>query len=186
MTQARSDLRVFETLLQHPQIEICHPLHFLQMALEKLSKAAEYSSFGTVTKSHFVISRLPVMLMRRELAAKLGFKNNNDSYFTFLRRSTRFFNAIESLSPAVASLGQDMPNVEYPWELPSGNSWQTPCKYNFPAFSSLNDRSEAGRTLRFLKMLFERFEEIFNHNINREMRTKWLKTSTSNISWKFY
>lgn len=161
LTQARSDLRVFEILLQQSQIEACHPLHFLQMALEKLAKAAEFSKFGTVTKSHFVISRLPIMLMRRELASKLGFKGKNDSYLTFLRRSARFFSAIERLSPAAASLGQDMPNVEYPWELPSGDCWQSPCKFDFPEFSSLSDRSDAGRILRFLKTLFERFDTIF-------------------------
>jgi hypothetical protein len=39
IAQARSDFRVYRHLAERPEFAVCHALHYLQMATEKLAKA---------------------------------------------------------------------------------------------------------------------------------------------------
>ncbi|HZL37716.1 MAG TPA: hypothetical protein VFC78_20535, partial [Tepidisphaeraceae bacterium] len=120
LRQARSDLTVFDLLAAHEDVPECHALHFLQMATEKLAKAA-FLALGVPFDafSHVAFSHLPRLLSRRDVAGALGHRTFL-SYRTFLRRTAPLFRMIDELNPSVglqtSGSAKDGPNVEYPWE----------------------------------------------------------------------
>jgi len=98
LAQARSDFATFETLLGHEQVPPCHALHFLQMAAEKVAKAAIARGGDPIPHTHAVIGQLPYRIRRRDVAGRLGFESF-DAYSAFLRRATRIV-ALTTLTPA--------------------------------------------------------------------------------------
>ncbi len=114
--QAASDLAAHQTLLNDRSLPSCHSLHYLQMACEKLCKAAVIKA-GTdplaVQRSHAYISkRLPMIVQ-----IAMGQKSRSN---WIVRATARLARKIELLNPAVQDGGRSPQNCEYPWAAPSG------------------------------------------------------------------
>ena len=173
LRQARSDFAVFEMLMAQDRehVPACHPLHYLQMATEKLAKAAAIASGMRESDkySHVAFSLLPRQLSRRDVARRLGW-NNFKTYQAFLRRAAPTFHAIEELNPSVGPSrpgggSQSGPNVEYPWNVHdrAGNvSWQVPAEHHFHLMDQLQRSGVAVQVLTFVTSLLDRFEAVFS------------------------
>ena len=141
LRQARSDFALFNHLRDQDQATMpaCHPLHYLQMAAEKLAKAI-FDALGVSIDpwSHVAFSNLPYHLARADIARAIGFRDSR-SFRTFLRRCAPIFRAIDELSPAVGASRtgggpRQGPNVEYPWESRGSDShptWLVPAENEF-------------------------------------------------------
>ncbi len=163
LQQAKSDLRMFEFLIQRSDVEPCHTLHYLQMAIEKFGKAVLFAQNGAVKRSHIAISIIAPMLMKRSVANKMGYENKHQAFFALVRYCTDIFCETERLCPAIADLstdGEDMPNVEYPWQLPNIDKefWIAPCDHKF---ERIRFKANSKQMFLFLKGLCDRFHEIF-------------------------
>jgi hypothetical protein len=131
--QGRSDLEVYRVLDANKALSVCHSLHYLQMASEKIAKAYSMRnpkgpSLDTLTKSH---AGAP----SDEFVKK---------YFTD-NRATRFRDKKAQLNEIVIGLGglareinklhpsvdpdKNPQNVEYPWS--DGTRLRVPCKHTF-------------------------------------------------------
>ena len=87
---------------------VCHRLHYLQMATEKLAKAY----FTTLPKKHLGLMKLLAALATNARAVTpLGFASlaDLDAWVTSV---AAVGDAVERLAPALAGAG---PNAEYPW-----------------------------------------------------------------------
>ncbi len=135
--QARSDYEMVK-LLSRNNAPLCHQLHFLQMATEKLAKGFGTPRGGPQPPK---VHRAFVRLMRSvkgdphlQRACNCG-PGQIDAYIASLLPVARL---IEDLAPAIAN---DGPNPEYPWQASSGvipGGVIAPINYPFPAlqFSS--------------------------------------------------
>ncbi len=170
LRQARSDYAVFELLEQQDRDSVpeCHPLHFLQMACEKLAKAVFLALGVPVDRfSHIAFSHIPYQLVRSDIAHKLGFRNFK-AYRQFLLRAAPLFREVDELNPSVGLQTpgggpKDGPNVEYPWEGrdPGGDAtWIAPAEHPFHLLSKLRRRGDAARMLIFVRTLLYRFDGI--------------------------
>jgi hypothetical protein len=128
---------------------VCHRLHYLQMACEKIAKA--YRCRDTDAKLEdlltrhvgivkFVGSFLASPLIKQEYAGRSAMLSSVSKMARQLAR------AVELLAPAVDH-ARTPANAEYPWE--SGNSVVAPCQYTFPNLAALQQPS--GGT--FLKLI---------------------------------
>lgn len=171
LAQARSDFQVFEFLLGAPRAAVpeCHPLHYIQMATEKLAKAIMLAmeADGFDRFSHVAFSQLPYQLRRRDVARMLGWSNFK-AYRQFLRRSAPVFRAIDELNPAVgtseAAGRRDAPNVEYPWpgRVATGQPiWHVPAETRFGLFTEMRRSETAILVIQFVRLLLERFDALF-------------------------
>lgn len=172
LRQARSDFAVFRLLIGQDRslVHECHPLHYLQMATEKLAKAAmlRLGVEGFDRFSHVAFSQLPYQLRRRDVAATMGWANF-DAYRTFLRKSAPLFREIDELNPAVDTQGaagapREGPNVEYPWQSRDAAGslhWTAPANHRFDLADRLRRSGEAATVLHFVHALMERFDEVF-------------------------
>jgi hypothetical protein len=171
LRQARSDFQIVELLLAEDRAAVpgCHPLHYLQMATEKLAKAILIVSnvVGFDRYSHVAFSELPTFLSRRDFAARLGWKKF-DQYQAFLRRSAPVFREIDELNPSVGPrvLGggaKEGANAEYPWRARdrSGNvQWYAPSDHPFWLVREFRS-GIVNAVLQFVASLLERFEGVF-------------------------
>lgn len=77
--QAQSDYRVFREFRRRADIEICHKLHYLQMATEKLAKAfLSPHTGGAPPRVHTALARFLRMTMGRpEIRRPLGYERNH-------------------------------------------------------------------------------------------------------------
>ncbi len=135
--QGASDLRVYKQWLAVNGVPVCHKLHYLQMACEKLAKAylLRYSSaseeslrtshvaFPSFIEAYYASARVRHSYIGRTAQLK--------SVKRGLRNIAR---EIEKLAPAV-DRKQTPSNAEYPWE--SHGRVIAPCDYSFPNLSSL-------------------------------------------------
>ncbi|MCY2953352.1 MAG: hypothetical protein NTU53_15440 [Planctomycetota bacterium] len=171
LKQARSDFQVFRLLLKQDRTEVpeCHVLHYLQMATEKLAKAAFLSinpAFHPHT--HVAFSHIPHHLRRADVAKTLGWKTF-DSYRVFLKYASPLFRQIDELNPAVgpqlaAGKKTARSNVEYPWETrnAAGNlTWRAPTDHQFGILDRLQKSGSGVQLWLFVNRLIERFESIF-------------------------
>lgn len=146
----------------------CHPLHYLQMAGEKLGKAARKGLDGSESGSlsHVAFSKLPKLLRRRDCALALGW-DSFDSYKQFLRQSAPLIRQIETLNPAVgpgAGPPTGWPNVEYPWRLPGAcepGGWTAPAEYGFGIVDRFH-HPEGRQLIVFVERLIDRFDAVFD------------------------
>lgn len=115
--QASSDYRVFG-LLRRIQggCGLCHRLHFLQMAAEKLAKAFMAGSGSPGTRPaalHTAFTRFVQQAKQnREVRRRLGFESHI-AYVKYIDSLSPPAKEVERLAPAIG--GMDAPNVEYPW-----------------------------------------------------------------------
>jgi hypothetical protein len=172
LRQAQSDLQVFKLLAAQDRTDVpdCHPLHYLQMATEKLAKAAMLALEveGLDRFSHVAFSQLSHQLKRPDMARKLGHQNFR-AYRHFLIKATPFFRQIEELNPAVGTShegggSKEGPNVEYPWpgrDLQGKRTWHIPSRHQFRLLSQLREDRDAVGILPFVERLMERFDAVF-------------------------
>ncbi len=164
LTQAASDFQVFELLLQQDRDNIpsCHPGHFLQMAMEKLAKAALQRAGSDPGYTHEAFTRLRPHLKRRDVARALGYANFS-TFREFLDRSAGLFGRIESLHPDVPK-GAGGPNVEYPWEARDSSLamvWYSPADHEFHIVRELQSSSDGTQLITIVRLLIERFNVVF-------------------------
>ncbi|MEW6112548.1 MAG: hypothetical protein AB1664_10505 [Thermodesulfobacteriota bacterium] len=133
LAQAWSDYQIFR-VLNKGRYPLCHKLHYLQMATEKLAKGFLYSSKGKPPqKTHYVFVRfLKVSKGRPEWRKKLGFdEHNSKAYATYIDSLIPVADRIEKLAPVGGDF--DKVNPEYPWTDDKGDV-NCPCRYSFPEF----------------------------------------------------
>lgn len=143
--QADSDFRIFE-LLANPKKarhfgfspEECHLIHYLQMSLEKITKAYRLRDQCTpmekILSRHAVIRKMMSSLLNSpHIQVESGMKTQ------VLRALESRFNQIarefEKMTPSVDKAKHPM-NAEYPWE--SGDKVFTPCNFDFPNINFSN------------------------------------------------
>jgi len=171
LAQARSDYRTFEILLAQPRDEVpeCHPLHYLQMACEKLAKALRGKISGTpVGRSHVAFSRLARELaVRQDVLVAVGYSKPAETA-RFLGRATPLFRQLEQLCPSVAGQqaqddGLDWDqgeNAEYPWR-GAGDDWTAPADHSFGAYRTISSkRGDSASMLRLVQWLMANFDKI--------------------------
>ena len=172
LRQARSDFAAFLHLAAQDRTVIpeCHPLLHLQMAAEKLAKAAYVAAGATFDPhSHVAFSRFPQFLSRRDVAQALGYANFRE-FHGVLRRLAPLFRQIDELNPSVGLQtpgggATEGPNVEYPWEARGEDGqplWVVPAEHDFLLLDKLFRRGDASRMLALIRRLLDRFDEIFS------------------------
>ncbi|MBM3300983.1 MAG: hypothetical protein FJY85_13635 [Deltaproteobacteria bacterium] len=130
--QAWSDFQVFQQLNvgRHP---LCHKLHYLQMATEKLAKGFLCDPKSPPPKkSHFEFVRfLKVSKGRPDLRSKLGYERNYRAYASYVDSLLPLAEKIEDLAP----VGSDFRKVnpEYPW-IDDRGGVRCPALYDFAEF----------------------------------------------------
>lgn len=160
--QSNSDFTVYLLLASLPDVPLCHSLHYLQMACEKIAKAYQLRDLATsqnkLTTSHvaflkFIESFLVSPLIKNEYQGR-------DAQLKRFKQSIRnLAREIEKLAPAVDS-EHSPSNSEYPWEF--NGEINIPCRYSYPNLSSL--RAPIGANfLKLIKEAIINFENITIH-----------------------
>ena len=170
--QAKSDFEVFELLLGFPRDEVaeCHPLHYLQMATEKVAKAA-FCALGVEGRerfSHVAFSSIRHHLGRRDVARALGYADFR-AYLRFLNRSAPVHREFDELNPSVGPQlegggPKEGPNVEYPWRGRDERSrwtWHAPATHSFELLDRLQRSGDAAQVLGLVRLLIQRFHAVF-------------------------
>ena len=171
LLQARSDFAVFELLVRQGRADVpeCYALHYLQMATEKLAKAAFLALRvpGLRRFDHVAFSLVPLHLRRRDVARGLGWSDFR-VYQTFVTRTRPVFRETDELAPAVGPRldgggPAEGPNVEYPWPVARNEEtcWVVPAEHGFGLLDRLRRSGDAAQVLGFIRRLMERFEGIF-------------------------
>jgi len=147
-TQAWSDYRVFRGLNteRHP---LCHKLHYLQMAAEKLAKGFLCSTNDPPPKrTHLAfVPFLHVSKTRPEWRRQLGYGDNYRAYTSYIDSLLPLAEKIERLAPVGGTF--DRTNPEYPWKDEEGKV-TCPALYGFPDFG----RTELAKIQVLLSNLF--------------------------------
>lgn len=141
--QAESDLDAREVLITDSTLPVCHSLHFLQMACEKLCKASMISTGSdpaAIQRSHAAIAKHLPTIVRLYMSLEAGRLPRDNWIIEAIRPLAR---KIEPLSPAVKGGGRSPQNCEYPWVAADGTI-RTPADHHFE-FSILFEK--AGVTL---------------------------------------
>jgi hypothetical protein len=148
--QGGSDFAMFRLLSEIPSVETCHPLHYLQMAGEKVAKAYRFRDTDTaeerLTTEHVAFSRfMQSYLGSAEI--KRRYAGKDEQLREIVKVARKLAREIEKLAPAV-DRDTSPANAEYPW-LDSGRV-VVPCEFTYPNLTLLTERGG----LNFLK-LFE-------------------------------
>ena len=136
LDQARSDYEIYE-LLNHRNV--CHRLHYLQMATEKLSKAWFWRLMQE-PRGHYTFEQfLRALDGRADFHQMFGYSD--------VRKFDRQWPLIRSLATRIQNLvpTKNDPNSEYPW--PSHLPANSPLTYPFPEWQDWRTTT-AGRRLR--------------------------------------
>ncbi len=166
--QSRSDLAIYELFTsrelaaQYPllaQVELCHALHYLQMACEKIAKAYRFRDTGTpienLLTSHVAFSKFIIGFLKAPYV-QVRYRNKSAELRHVTRIARLLAREIEILAPALER--ETAPyNTEYPWA--DAGQIITPCEYSFPSVNLL--RTPEGRNfLKIIKIAITNFEEI--------------------------
>ncbi|MGH7456911.1 MAG: hypothetical protein ACRENG_36510 [bacterium] len=158
LRQARSDWEAYQKIAEF-EWPICHQLHYLQMATEKLSKAlliADDTELESMMGSHAAFVKFfRVIANNRKLQKALGMNKSQQR----ARFKTLFplAHEVELLAPALAQHG---PNPEYPWKDASRNIL-APADYSFPLLKRLQQSPQGTQLLKYVEIFLKRFEELF-------------------------
>lgn len=156
--QATSDWEVYELLSRtQPSLGLCHVLHYLQMACEKLSKAYRLrhlaANVDDIATRHVGFVKF-VNEHLRSPAVLDKYKGHDAAHEAVCKVSTTIAREIEKLAPAV-DRASSPENAEYPWERGDWGNGRgqviVPCSYRYPALSLLT--APSGRA--FIKMIRE-------------------------------
>ena len=155
--QAQSDLALF-VQMRKGGIHECHLLHYLQMAMEKLSKAYLWRSGHAPPKVHTGFVRfLRALLDRRaeldRIATVLGFERRAD-LDNWVRSVQPLAYSLQNLAPAEAGTG---PNPEYPW--PHETPTHCPIHHEFALWNQLTQTGQGRKLIGIIERAVTRFEE---------------------------
>ena len=131
LRQAESDYKVFSDL---KTAALCHRLHYLQMASEKLAKSFLcHGSLKPYKKTHYALVRFLKSSKRTTNVSRLlGYTNNHLAYCSYVDSILEAAKRVEDLAPVGGDY--DKLNPEYPWKDSSG-AIQVPVDYPFAEFS---------------------------------------------------
>jgi hypothetical protein len=157
LEQARSDWKM-RSLMEENSAADCHCLHYLQMATEKLAKAALLR--GTTKPEDLRRSHKAFVRFLRSSAKNPSLRRTFGLSARQLQESINgilpIAAEVERLVPGLDQLG---PNAEYPWETPSGEV-KVPASYAFPVAAEL--RGPQGRKLlSLISVILDRFDAFF-------------------------
>jgi hypothetical protein len=132
LEQAMSDYERFQDFRKRPEVPLCHKLHYLQMASEKLAKAfMAYPSGKQPPERHDVLVAF-LRVSKRDPEIKEKFKGKDYQNFCYsVEKALKVADWIEKLVPKTKSR---LPNPEYPWLLSEGNVI-SPVRYTSWVFS---------------------------------------------------
>lgn len=142
--QSVSDWRLFEELRNRPLREMCHELHYLQMATEKLAKAYLWGTRTPPRQTHASL----VQFLRRTATSQrvqvtLRF-TDREQFTAMIHAALPLAYLIERAAPDLAG---DGPNPEYPW--PRNMPETAPVDHDFTAMREI----ETARGRRFLELI---------------------------------
>lgn len=112
LRQARSDYALFQRLQTEPSVPLCHKLHCLQMATEKLAKALQAPPGRHPDRTHNAFASFVQTATTNPQLRRISRYQNRAQYLAVVRGLLLLAQQIEDLSPE----GPDHPNPEYPWE----------------------------------------------------------------------
>jgi hypothetical protein len=134
LVQAWSDYSIFHEMNAN-RYPICHQLHYLQMATEKLAKGflSKPSKEAPVKKTHFAFARfLMLSKQRADLKVPLGYgPGNSKAYSAYVNSVLPLAEKIQKLAPVGGHF--DRVNADYPWTHDDGEI-KCPAEYDFPDF----------------------------------------------------
>ncbi len=150
--QGASDFQVYNELARG-HIPVCHRLHYLQMACEKLAKARLFLDKSVpeaaLRTSHIALVKF-VDAYYSSPQLRQAYREKN-AQLTGVRKKVRnIAREIEKLAPAVDQV-RSPSNAEYPWE--SGARLIVPCDYDYPNLSSLLEPKARGVGVELLKII---------------------------------
>ena len=149
--QASSDWRMFQWLrsrVNRRLCEVCHALHYLQMAVEKLSKSY-FLRAGPIRHSHKYFSKFwRALLTANRVRRALGY-GNSEAYRNRLLLAEGLAARIEELAPDLAGQG---PNTEYPW--PEPDYQHAPAGFHFPIWGRIDHGQDGAILLEIVDRLF--------------------------------
>jgi hypothetical protein len=131
---------MYRSVLARPansDVPLCHRLHYLQMACEKLAKAYRFrdtnTSLDRLLTEHTGFAEF-VQALVRSPEFKARYAGKTASYRQTVRVATGLAREVERLAPAVDR--DDRPdNAEYPWLC--GDEVRVPCEHGFPNLALL-------------------------------------------------
>ncbi len=131
IAQARSDWSAQRRLAEASDLAVCHQLHYLQMACEKLAKA--YRLRDTASPVDEIVSHHTgfVKFVGAFLTGigKDEYRDKDAQLTAVIKAARAFAREIEKLAPAIDRIASPE-NAEYPWE--RGEQIVAPRDYSFP------------------------------------------------------
>jgi hypothetical protein len=135
--QARSDDKVRQ-LLNRPDVEYSHRLHYLQMTSEKLAKGLMATDQDPPPQTHRMLVRiLQILKGRPEYRKKLGF-SDAAKFRRYIDSPLVTAELVERLAPSIAGMNQ--PNPEYPWQDVPTRLVRTPIDFDFALYDPGNSQ----------------------------------------------
>ncbi len=157
LEQARSDWQAYQ-LVYHSTLPPCHAMHYLQMATEKLAKAALLAGGmkpDDLRNSHLAFTKfLRLAFRNRNLRFEMGM--SGAQIRAHFASALPIADAIERLAPALAGGGV---NPEYPWESPDGVV-HTPSNFSFELVEGLST-PKGVNLLKDISLMLRNFEKLF-------------------------
>lgn len=157
--QAASDHGIL-ILFRHQGVGICHQLHYLQMATEKLSKAYLWRNAKPIKKSHAgfglfmrLLTQISQISQQEKLAEIFSFGRFED-FQNWVRSALPLVYEVERLAPSLANEG---PNPEYPW--PSAKPAVSPIKYEFTVWQQLTESATGRQLMSIISKAINRFPQ---------------------------
>lgn len=149
--QAESDYQIFKRFAgKDSDVAICHRLHALQMATEKLAKS--YLSAGASEppkKTHLALVRfIKALSSNPDIRDRFTFGNNRRQFKAYIDSLIPLAEQIEALAPVGGDI--ERVNPEYPW-LNGRQEIMCPADYSFPEFT----KSDLVRLARFIDRFLE-------------------------------
>ena len=146
--QGQSDFEIFRLLREEnardPEaVRLCHPLHYMQMACEKLAKGlAAHDPNTEPAHTHDSLAgwvraaktQCPRVLMR------LCQIKNKQQFRKYLSSLESIATLVDELAPAVAEKKGIGENAEYPWKDKLTGVIFYPAGYDFPKFKFNHNR----------------------------------------------
>jgi hypothetical protein len=122
--QAQSDFELYLLINKDPKVPMCHHLHYLQMALEKIAKAHYH---GKPPQSHYkVVDYMLQKIGETDLLAKRYGWTSKTQFKNAVARIRPMLDLLQSLVP---QQDEEKVNAEYPWRGSEGVV--VPCEYDY-------------------------------------------------------
>jgi hypothetical protein len=127
--QAWSDYEQLKNFERRSDVALCHKLHYLQMALEKLLKAYLSPVDGARPKK-FKHQVLEEFLCVIKMSFDVQKKSTEDEFINFLRLADVTREVARKIEGLVPEGSGTQPDAEYPWQ-PGGGCVMSPLQYDY-------------------------------------------------------